>query len=73
MLDKLLTLRESRQGDKFASRLYQSGGSIDRRASVPTKGNKAIEREVISSYQAAQRLGFNGDFCAWEHLLRVGE
>ena len=40
-------------------------------AERPNKGNKAIEREVIASYQIAQRLGFNGDFRAWEHLLRV--
>jgi hypothetical protein len=24
-----------------------------------------------SSYQVAQSLGFNGDFRAWEHLLRI--
>ena len=28
----------------------------------PNKGNKAIEREVIASYQIAQSLGFKGDF-----------
>jgi hypothetical protein len=32
---------------------------------------QAIEREVISNYQIAQSLGFNGDFRAWEHLLRI--
>ena len=37
------------------------------------QGQKAIEREVISSYQVAQSLGFNGDFRAWEHLLRIHE
>lgn len=39
----------------------------------PNKGGKAIEREVISSYQLAQSLGFKGDFRAWEHLLRIHE
>jgi hypothetical protein len=39
----------------------------------PGKGNKAIERTVISTFQVAQSLGFNGDFRAWEHLLRVHE
>jgi hypothetical protein len=24
-------------------------------------------------YQVAQNLGFNGDFRAWEHLLRIYE
>ena len=37
----------------------------------PNRGNKAIEREVISSYQVAQGLGFRGDFRAWEHSLRI--
>jgi hypothetical protein len=37
------------------------------------KGNKAIEREVISSFQVAQSLGFRADFRAWEHLLRIHE
>ena len=39
----------------------------------PNKGNKAIEREVIATYQVAQSLGFKGDFRAWEHLLRIHE
>jgi hypothetical protein len=34
---------------------------------------KVIERKVISSYQIAQGLGFNGDYRAWEHLLRIRE
>jgi hypothetical protein len=43
------------------------------RAESSEKGNKAIEREILSSYQVAQSLGFNGDFRAWEHLLRIHE
>jgi hypothetical protein len=39
----------------------------------PIKGNKAIEREVIASYQIAQGMGFRGDFRQWEHLMRVHE
>jgi hypothetical protein len=35
------------------------------------KGNKAIEREIIASFQVAQSLGFMGDLRAWEHLLRI--
>jgi hypothetical protein len=35
------------------------------------KGNKAIEREIIASFQVAQSLGFMGDPRAWEHLLRI--
>jgi hypothetical protein len=38
------------------------------------QGNKAIEREVIASFQAAESLGFMGDFRQWEeHLLRIHE
>jgi hypothetical protein len=39
----------------------------------PGKGNKAIERTVLSSYQIAQSLGFKGDYRQWEHLLRIGD
>jgi hypothetical protein len=39
----------------------------------PNKGNKAIEREIISSFQVAQSLGFKGDFRAWEQLLRIAD
>ena len=39
----------------------------------PNKGNKAIERNVIASYQVAQRLGFRGDFRQWGSLLRIGD
>jgi hypothetical protein len=35
------------------------------------KGNKAIDREVISSFQIAQSLGFKVDSRSWEHLLRI--
>ena len=69
MLAKLLSLFEATETDKFAAHLYQSRRTSER----PNKGNKAIEREVISSYQIAQSLGFSGDFRAWEHLLRIHE
>ena len=39
-------------------------------ASDRKKGNKAIERTVLSSFQIAQSLRFNGDYRAWENLLR---
>jgi hypothetical protein len=70
-LTKLLALLESSEIDKFAAHLYQSRIQYRRTSERPNKGNKAIEREVISSYQVAQSFGFNGDFRAWEHLLRI--
>jgi hypothetical protein len=71
ILDKLLSLLEASEADKFAAHLFQSRRQYRRVSERPNKGNKATEREVISSYQVAQSLGFNGDFRAWEHLLRI--
>ena len=46
---------------------------MQRQRADRNKGNKAMERDIISSYQVAQSLGFNGDYRAWEHLLRIHE
>ena len=72
-LSKLRALLESSEADKFVAHFYQARKQYRLVCERPNKGNKAIEREVISSYQIAQSLGFNGDFRAWEHLLRVHE
>jgi hypothetical protein len=73
MLAKLVSLLESSEADKFVAHLYQARKHYQLVCERPSKGNKAIEREVIASYQVAQSLGFNGDFRAWEHLLRIHE
>jgi hypothetical protein len=73
MLARLPALLEAAETDGFAAHIYQSRRQYRRTSERPNKGNKAIEREVISSYQIAQSLGFNGDFRAWEHLLRIHE
>ena len=73
MLNKLLALLESSEADKLITHLYQARKQYRLVCERPNKGNKAIEREVISSYQVAQSLGFQGDFRAWEHLLRIHE
>jgi hypothetical protein len=72
-LDKLLTLLESSEADKFVAHLYQARKHYRLICERPNKGNKVIEREVLASYQIAQSLGFHGDFRAWEHLLRIQE
>ena len=72
-MTKLLTLLESGEADKFAAHLYQSRRQYRRVSERPNKGNKATKREILASYQIAQSLGFNGDFRAWEHLLRIHE
>jgi hypothetical protein len=58
------------ESDEFAAHLYEAP-VIPARFERPNKGNKAIEREIISSYQVTQSLGFHGDFRASEHLLRI--
>ena len=70
---QLLTQLQASEADKFVAHLYQARKHYRIVCDRPNKGNKAIEREVISSYQVAQSLGFNGDFRAWEHLLRIHE
>ena len=64
---------QSSEADKFVAHLYQARKQYRIVCERPNKGNKAIEREIISSYQVAQSLGFNGDFRAWEHLLHIHE
>jgi hypothetical protein len=68
---QLLAQLQAAEANKFAAHLYQARRQFRRTCERPNKGSKAIEREVISSYQVAQSLGFNGDFRAWEHLLRI--
>ena len=68
-----MALLESSQADKFVAHLYQARKQYRQVCERPNKGNKAIEREVLSSYQIAQSRGFNGDFRAWEHLPRIHE
>jgi hypothetical protein len=70
-LHKLLAQLQSSEADKFVAHLYQARKQYRLVCERQNKGNKAIEREVISSYQIAQSLGFNGDFRSWEHLLRI--
>jgi hypothetical protein len=64
-------LRDNEPRDKFVAHLYQARKQYRLVCEGPNKGNKAIERNIIASYQIAQSLGFNGDFRQWEHLLRI--
>jgi hypothetical protein len=69
----LLAHLQSSEADKVVAHLYQARKQYRRVCERPNKGNKAIEREIIASFQGAQSLGFNGDYRAWEHLLRIHE
>jgi hypothetical protein len=72
-IEQLLTQLQASEHDKFVAHLYQARKQYRLVCERPNKGNKAIERGVLSRYQIAQSLGFNGDFRAWEHLLRIHE
>jgi hypothetical protein len=72
-VEYLLAQLQASEADKFAAHLYQARKQYRLVCERPNKGNKAIEREVISSYQIAQSFGFKGDFRAWEQLLRIHE
>ncbi len=37
------------------------------------RSGKQSERCVILSFQIAENMGFRGDFCQWEDLLRIGD
>ena len=71
IVGQLLTQLQASEHDKFVAHLYQAGKQYRLVCDRPNKGNKAIEREIIASFQVAQSLGFKGDFRAWEHLLRI--
>jgi hypothetical protein len=70
-VQQLLDQLQASEADKFVAHLRQARKQYRLVRERPNKGNKAIERQVLSSYQVAQSLGFNGVFRAWEHLLRI--
>jgi hypothetical protein len=57
-VQRLLDQLQASEHDKFVAHLYQARKQYRLVCERPNKGNTAIEREVISSYQVAQRLGF---------------
>ena len=72
-MGELLAQLQATEQDKFAAHLYHSRRQYRLVCNRPNKGNKTIERAVLSSYQIARGLGFRADFRAWEHLLRIHE
>jgi hypothetical protein len=70
---QLLAQLQASEAKKLVRHLYQARKQYRLLCERPNKGNTAIEREITSSYQVAQSLGFKGDFRAWEHLLRTYE
>jgi hypothetical protein len=63
-ISKLLVIFESGEADKFVAHLYQARKQYRLVCERPSKGNKAIEREVISSYQIAQSWALRATFAS---------
>ena len=57
-----MALLESSEADKFVAHLYYARKQYRVVCERPNKGSKAIERTILSTYQVAQRLGFQDDF-----------
>jgi hypothetical protein len=72
-VEQLLAQLQASEPDKFVAHLHQARRNYRRVSERPNKGNKAIDREVVASFQIAQSLGFRGDFRQSEHLLRIHE
>jgi hypothetical protein len=70
---QLLAELQASEHDAFASHLYRSRQEYRLVCQRAGKGGKPIERCVISTFQVAESMGFNGDLQQWEHLLRVGD
>jgi hypothetical protein len=73
IIAQLLAQLRASEAKKLIMHLYQARKQYRVVCDRPNKGTTAIEREITSSYQLAQSLGFKGDFRAWEHLVRIDE
>ena len=71
-VEQLLAQLQASEHDKFAAHLYQSRREYRSACDRAGKSGKQIECCVISTFQAAESIGFRGDFRQWEQLLRVG-
>jgi hypothetical protein len=59
-VEQLLAQLQASEADKFVAYLYQARRQYRLVCERPNKGHKAIDREVISSFQVAQSLGVQG-------------
>ena len=72
-VQQLLDQLQASEADKFVGHLYHARRQYRLVCERPNKGNKAIERNVIASYQIAQSLGFKGASDSGSTLLRIQE
>jgi hypothetical protein len=56
-VEQLLAQLKASERDKFAAYLYQARREYRHVSERPGKGNKAVERCVISTFQIAESLG----------------
>ena len=73
IVQQLLTQLQASEHDKFAAHLCRSRREYRSACQRAGKSGKQIERRVISTFQVAESMGFNGDFRQWEDLLRIGD
>lgn len=62
ILAKIAALLQADEADTFAAHLYQSRRQYRCTGNRPFKSKNAIRRIVLSTYQVAHSLGFNGHF-----------
>ena len=72
-VEELLAELQASEHDKFAAHLYRSRREYRSICQRAGKSGKQIERCVISTFRAAESMGFKGEFRQWEHLLRIGD
>jgi hypothetical protein len=58
-LSKLMALLKSSEADRFVAHLYQARKQYRLVGERPNKGNKAIEREIIASFQNSAEPGLH--------------
>ena len=56
-VEQLLAQLQSSEADQFVAHLYQARKQYRLVCERPNKGNKAVERNVIASYQSRAELG----------------
>jgi hypothetical protein len=61
-VEQLLAQLKGSERDKFAAHLYQARREYRHVSERPGKGNKAVERCVISTFQIDESMGFKGEF-----------
>ena len=73
IVEQLRAQVQANEHDAFAAHLYRSRREFRSACERAGKSGKAIERCVISTFRIAESIGFKGELCQWEDLLRIGD